>query len=246
MALQPWRKGIITRIEQETYNTRRFWIQVPELECFDFIPGQFVTLDLPIHEKVNKRVRSYSIASWPDRTNVFELLIVVLEGGLGTNYLFNEIAVGSELVFRGPQGVFTLPQQLEKDYYFICTGTGIAPFRSMLHHINNHKVPHQNINLIFGTRTQKELLYFEELRRLEGEIEGFHFSPTLSREDWDGCCGYVHAVYENIIHQRQIEKGELPPAQFFLCGWKAMVDEAKQRIVKLGYDRKDIHLELYG
>ena len=108
MALQPWRTGKVIRIENETYNTRRFWIQIPELEKFDFIPGQFITLDLPIHEKPNKRIRSYSIASWPDGTNVVELVIVLLEGGLGTTYLFNKIDVGSELTLRGPQGVFTL------------------------------------------------------------------------------------------------------------------------------------------
>src|ERR1043165_7463461 len=113
MALQPWRKGIVTRIEDETYNTRRFWIQVPELESFDFTPGQFVTLDLPIHEKPNKRWRSYSIASWPDGTNVFELVIVLLEGGAGTTYLFNHVKEGSELTLRGPQGVFVLPQTIE-------------------------------------------------------------------------------------------------------------------------------------
>jgi len=49
--LQPWRTGIVIRIEDETQSTRRFWIQVNELERFDFTPGQFVTLDLPIHEK---------------------------------------------------------------------------------------------------------------------------------------------------------------------------------------------------
>src|SRR6478609_10719955 len=135
MALQPWQKGVITRIEQETYNTRRFWIQLPETGRFDFQPGQFVTLDLPIHEKPAKRIRSYSIASWPDGTNVFELLIVLLEGGAGTTYLFNEIREGSELTLRGPQGVFVLPEEIERDIYLICTGTGIAPFRSMIHHI---------------------------------------------------------------------------------------------------------------
>src|SRR6188508_1170160 len=114
MALQPWRKGIITRIENETYNTRRFWIQVPELDSFDFIPGQFVTLDLPIHEKPTRRWRSYSIASWPDNTNVFELLIVLDRKGLGTPYLFNDVKPGSELVFRGPQGVFVLKEPLDK------------------------------------------------------------------------------------------------------------------------------------
>ena len=61
MAVQPWRIGKVIKIENETTDTRRFWFQVPELESFDFKPGQFVTLDLPIHEKPNKRWRSYSM-----------------------------------------------------------------------------------------------------------------------------------------------------------------------------------------
>ena len=246
MALQPWRTGIVTKIINETYNTRRFWIQIPDMESFDFTPGQFVTIDLPIHEKPNKRWRSYSIASWPDGTNTIELLIVLLEGGLGTTYLFNEVKEGSELTLRGPQGVFTLPEPIEKDLYFICTGTGIAPFRSMVHYMQLHDVPHKNVYLIFGTRAQNDLVYFDDMRALEKEVQGFQFIPTLSREKWEGCCGYVHAVYENLLNQNRKDGNGLPPANFFLCGWKAMVDEAKHRIVDLGYDRKDIHLELYG
>lgn len=245
MAVQPWRKGIVTRIEQETYNTRRYWIQVPEVEVFDFQPGQFVTLDLPIHEKTNKRWRSYSIASWPDGTNVFELLIVLLEGGTGTTFLFNEVRVNSELTFRGPQGVFTLPQEIDRDLFFICTGTGIAPFRSMIHHIQRHGVSHKDIYLIYGTRTKADLLYQDEMNRLQGEVENFHYLPTLSREKWEGCCGYVHAIYENLVHEKK--KGSaLPPASFYLCGWKNMIDEARKRIADLGYDKKAIHFELYG
>lgn len=246
MALLPWQKGIVTRIEDATYNTRRFWITLSETDRFDFLPGQFVTLDLPIHEKPNKRWRSYSIASWPDGTNTFELLIVLLEGGAGTTYLFNEVKEGSELTLRGPQGVFTLPQQIDKDLYLVCTGTGIAPFRSMVHYIKLHNIPHQNIYLIFGTRARRDLLYLDEMRRLETEVENFHFIPTLSREQWDGCCGYVHAIYENLVHEKLNGSTELPPANFYLCGWKNMVDEAKQRIINLGYDKKMIHLELYG
>lgn len=246
MALQPWQKGIVTRIENETYNTRRFWIKLPDVVSFDFVPGQFVTLDLPIHEKPNKRWRSYSIASWPDGTNVFELLIVLLDGGVGTTYLFNEIREGSEITLRGPQGVFTLHHPIEHDLYFICTGTGIAPFRSMVHNLQRHQLAHKDIYLIFGTRMKQDLLYLEEMRSLEQEVPGFHYMPTLSREQWDGCCGYVHALYENLVHQKMADGTALPPAMFYLCGWKNMVDEAKQRIQQLGYDRKSIHLELYG
>lgn len=238
MALQPWQPGKVIRIEDATYNTRRFWIEVSSQEQFDFIPGQFVTLDLPIHEKISKRIRSYSIASWPDGTNVFELVIVLLEGGQGTTYLFNEVKEGSGLTLRGPQGVFVLKEtDLKKDLFFVCTGTGIAPFRSMVHYIKLHNIPHKNIYLLFGTRTQKDLLYYDELKNLE--LEGFHYIPTLSREQWDGRTGYVHAIYEELCKDRQ-------EAGFFLCGWKNMIDEAKQRIMAMGYDRKSIHQELYG
>ena len=129
--LEPWRTGKVIRIEEATINTKRFWIAVQDVDRFDFLPGQFVTLDLPIHEKRNKRWRSYSIASYPDGTNVIELVIVLLEGGVGTHYLFNEIKVGSELQLRGPQGVFILPKEIDKNLFLICTGTGVAPFRSM-------------------------------------------------------------------------------------------------------------------
>ncbi|HEX2534583.1 MAG TPA: FAD-dependent oxidoreductase [Chitinophagaceae bacterium] len=233
-------------MEQETYNTRRFFIEIPEVSSFDFQPGQFITLDLPIHDKPNKRWRSYSIASRPDGTNIIELLIVWLESGAGTTYLFNEVKEGTELTLRGPQGVFVLPADLNRDLYMICTGTGIAPFRSMLQHIHTHNLPHRDLYLVFGTRTQRDLLYHEELKALEQTLPGFYFLPTLSREQWEGCCGYVHTVYESRVQEQRERTGTLPEAQFFLCGWKAMVDEAKERILRLGYEKKAIHLELYG
>ena len=239
MALQPWRIGKVIRIEDETKDTRRFWIEVPEMEDFNFIPGQFVTLDLPIHEKVNKRWRSYSIASWPDGTNVFELVIVLDKKGAGTPYLFNEVSVGSELTFRGPQGVFVIKGDLDKDVFMICTGTGVAPFRSMIHYIKNNNIPHRKIYLVFGCRTKDTLLYYEELKKLQESMPEFSYIPTLSREIWDGKSGYVHPIYESLCEDRK-------PAQFFLCGWKGMIDEAKKRIVEMGYDKKSIHSEIYG
>jgi CDP-4-dehydro-6-deoxyglucose reductase len=239
MALLPWRKGRVIRIENETAVTKRYWIEVPELTSFDFIPGQFVTLNLPIHEKANKRWRSYSIASWPDGTNVFELIIVLDKKGAGTNYIFHEVNVGAELTFRGAQGVFILKEPLDKDVFLICTGTGIAPFRSMAQHIKNKNIPHKNITLIFGCRTKDTLLYYDEMKKLEESLPGFSYVPTLSREEWEGRTGYVHNIYEEMCRDKK-------PAAFMLCGWRGMIDEAKQRILDMGYDAKDIHVEIYG
>lgn len=240
--LEQWYTGVVTKIVNETHNTRRFWIRVPEKATFDFKPGQFITLDLPIHEKKNKRWRSYSIASHPNGSNEIELVIVLLEGGAGSTYLFTEVTEGSELLLQGPLGKFTLPDQMEKDLFLICTGTGIAPFRSMIHHLKLHDIPHPNIYLISGSRKEGDLLYKAEMMQLQQEMPGFQYIPTLSREEdtsWAGRKGYVHAVYEELLADKR-------PAHFYLCGWKAMIDEARQRIQAMGYDRHDVHLELYG
>lgn len=243
MAAQPWQTGKIIRIENETASTKKFWIQIPELERFDFIPGQFVTLDLPIHEQPNKRWRSYSIASAPDGTNVFELIIVLMEGGLGTNYLFNEAVVGTAFPVRGPQGHFVLTDPIATDIFMVCTGTGIAPFRSMIQHIHHNNIPHKDIYLIYGTRKCQDALYLEELLDLKQKLPGFHYFPTFSREETvaEGLCiGYVHGIYE------QLMEGKTEMAHFYLCGWKDMITEARQRIQDLGVDKKSIHFELYG
>ncbi len=240
---EPWRTGKIVKIEDTNYNTKQFWIQIPELNAFDFKPGQFVTLDLPIHEQKNKRWRSYSIASHPDGTNIIELIIVLLEGGAGTTYLFNEATVGTEMLLRGPQGVFTLPDTLNKNLFLICTGTGIAPFRSMINYIKLHNIPFEgNIYLIFGCRTLQDSLYFDEMQQLEKEIPNFYYLPTYSREAEDKNVrrGYVHKVYEELID------GKPPEAHFYLCGWKNMIDDARKNLAAMGYDKKSIHFELYG
>jgi CDP-4-dehydro-6-deoxyglucose reductase len=237
--LPEWQTGIIRRVEQVNKATRSYFIELPSQEKFDFTPGQFVTLDLPIHEQRNRRWRSYSIASAPDGTNMIELLIVLVEGGAGTEYLFNKTDVGSELTLRGPQGVFVLPKDISENVFLVCTGTGVAPFRAMMADMVRNPRPHGPIHLIFGCRNQSELMYREELESLTKQVPDFHYHPTLSREQWDGKMGYVHPIYESLCADKQ-------PAQFMLCGWKAMIDEARHRIQDMGYDRKKVHLELYG
>jgi CDP-4-dehydro-6-deoxyglucose reductase len=243
MAAQPWRNATIIRIEDETSSTKRFWIQIPELDHFDFIPGQFVTLDLPIHEQPNKRWRSYSIASAPDGTNVFELVIVLLEGGLGTTYLFNEAKVGTQFPLRGAQGHFVLPDPITTDIIMVCTGTGVAPFRSMVQYIHHKNIPHKNLYLIYGTRKCSDALYLNEMLDLKQKLPNFHYFPTFSRETTvtDGLhIGYVHGIYEKLM------EGRAEKPEFFLCGWKDMITDARQRIQALGVDKKSIHFELYG
>ena len=237
-----WHEAIIQDISQLTPNVRSFRLKVPELEKFEFQAGQFVTFDLPIGDKRLQRWRSYSIASAPGSDNALELCIVRSAEGLGTRYLFEEVGPGDTLKFKGPDGAFFLPENIQKDIVLICTGTGVAPFRSMLLDIQQRKIPHRNIHLIFGTRTEADILYRDEFEALVKTLPGFRYDVALSREpDWLGWKGYVHQIYTHHYAEKR------PDVQFYLCGWSNMIDEAvAELIVKLGYDRTQVVYELYG
>jgi ferredoxin-NADP reductase len=237
-----WYNAPIIRIEDECPNTKRFWVEIPELESFDFKAGQFVTMDLPVHEKRLHRWRSYSIANAPDGGNILEFCIVRLEGGLATRYFFEEAQVGTVLRFKGPDGTFTLPERLDKKLVMICTGTGVAPFRSMLLDIERREEPFESIHLIFGTRYENGILYRRELEAFREKWPHFQYDIALSREpEWQGYKGYVHQIYMERYAEPQ------PDITFYLCGWSNMIDDAVANlIVKLGYDKSQVRYELYG
>lgn len=237
-----WYEGIVKKITQVAPEVREFHLEIPGLSTFDFKAGQFITFDLPIGEKRLLRWRSYSIANPPNGSNILELCIVRSEDGPGSHYLFDEIKEGAVLKFKGPDGGFLLPEIIDKDLVFICTGTGIAPFRSMILDINNSGKAHKGIHLIFGTRYENGLLYRSEMEELEKTMPGFRYEFALSREeDWTGYKGHVHQIY---MGQYQNPR---PDVAFYICGWSNMIDEAVENLLlKLGYERNQIFFELYG
>lgn len=241
-----WFNSKVIRIEDETPTTKRFWVEVEDVDSFDFKAGQFITMDLPVGEKRRERWRSYSIANAPDGTNVLEFCIVYLEGGRGTTWFFDEAKLGSHIKFKGPAGTFVLPEEIEHDLVFICTGTGVAPFRSMIGDICRRRKSYKGIHLIFGTRHTGGILYREEFEKLVADMPGFQFDVALSREEnlpetmFGIHSGYVHPIYLEKYAQPD------PNRHFYLCGWTEMVDEARKNLADLGYDSSQVNFELYG
>lgn len=237
-----WHTGYIVKIEDHNEHTRSFWIQVPDVMSLEFIPGQFITMDLPIHEKRNKRWKSYSIASHPDGSNIIELCVVYLHGGLGTTYLFEEAKIGTQIKFKGPLGMFTLPKNLDQEIIMIATGTGVAPFRSIMKYIDAHSLAFKHMHIIFGTRQEDGILYRAEFENLARQYPNFLFDVALSRdENWIGYKGHVHEVYKEKYPNYNENR------KFYLCGWRNMIDEARKILSEdLGYHKSQILFEIYG
>jgi ferredoxin-NADP reductase len=249
-----WYDSEIVGIEQQSPTTRLFKIKVLGEEPITFKAGQFVTMDLPISEKRLKRWRSYSIANAPNTDGTsrnnreggydLEFSIVKSENSTGgSRFLFEEATIGTPIRFKGPDGTFTLRQpSADKDLVFICTGTGVAPFRSMIWDIYNQQIPHRNIHLIFGGRYEHDILFRDEFSFFEKHLDGFKFDAALSRQtDWSGHKGYLHGIYTEGY------KNVRPDVDFYICGWSNMIDDVVAKlIVDLGYDKSQVHYELYG
>ncbi|MEM9258746.1 MAG: FAD-binding oxidoreductase [Bacteroidota bacterium] len=243
--MSKWKPAVIRRIEQRSPTVRSFWLELPDRERLEFRAGQFLTLDLPISERRRERWRSYSIAAAADGTNQAELCIVRLPQGKGTGYLFYEAEVGTEVQTKEPGGVFTLPATpLTTDIVMVCTGTGVAPFRAMLQ--ERLAMESVNFHLIFGCRRPEDILYAEEFTELARKHDNFTYTVTLSRElteskaGLEALSGYVHQVYERDYAKVRAD------LKFYLCGWAVMVDEAKDRLLTMGYPASQIVEELYG
>lgn len=201
-----------------------------------FQSGQFVIIDFG---KLNHTysTRSYSIADIR-HGNTIELCVSLKQDGAATPLLFNS-KVGDQLKVSIPQGRFVLPDVLETENIgFVCTGTGVAPFRAMIKDLLEYRKYTGKVYLFFGCRTQIDILYREEFEELQNKYSNFHYTPVLSRESWSGANGYVHKHYEGIFKDK-------PNAIIYLCGWTNMIKETRDNLKTFGYTRSEIKVEFY-
>ena len=167
--------------------TRHLEFTLVDSDEFRFIPGQFVSIVQP---KPDGRVhtRAYSLASAPSADNRFELCLNRVPGGIFSGPLF-ELKPGETVEMKPPLGMFVL-RQPPRDSLLIATGTGIAPFRSML--LANLKEDSPQFILLFGVRYESHLMYRSEFEGMALGYPRFRFWPTLSRpeRDWPPHCNF--------------------------------------------------------
>lgn len=180
----------------------------------EFAPGQYVTL------RYDDTPRPYSVACSPNESYL-EMAIRRVPGGTLTSDLCDDVSAGQDVTLRGPNGDFTLQEPSERDMVFLCTGTGVAPFRSMIDYTfeegrDEYDGTERDLWLFLGTGWKDDVAYRDELQRLDDERDNFHFVPTLSREeylsDWEGETAYVQQTLLKYVESEAVEDADLPPA----------------------------------
>ncbi len=217
---------------------RHFEFEARDREELAFTPGQFVS----VLERIDSKeiTRAYSIAS-PRGGNRFALCLNRVSNGIVSPYLF-DLKPGDEVEMGEPLGYFTL-RHPGRRAVFIATGTGIAPFRSIL--LDHLPRTSPEITLLFGVRYEAGLLYRGELEQLAERYRSFQFMPTISRpgEEWSGRIGRVQKHLDDALALRNDD--ERVTIDVYVCGLEEMVDDVRAELKRRGFDRKQIIYEKY-
>jgi ferredoxin-NADP reductase len=231
--------------EMLTPYARRIDIRRSDGEPFGFRAGQFLMMHF---EHEGKRLnRSYSMANPlpPGETcETLELCIALVDGGLGSA-IVREWAPGSTFTVSGPHGRFVLREKETQNLVLVGTGTGIAPYRSMIPQITSAIAAGRTVDLLFGARDTDQFLYDDEWRELAASFDRFTYWPCASDPSdpaaWrtrGGTVGRVQVALEELEY-------ETDETLFYLCGNEHMVDDVKQRLGDADVPRRHIRTEAY-
>ena len=205
---------------------------------FKFTAGQFARIGLMVGGELV--VRAYSVVSSPFDETLEFFSIVVPDGAFTSN--LQHLKVGDELYLEKiSYGYLTLAryqQPLPQDLWLLATGTGLAPFLSMLQDFETWQ-NYQKITLVYSVRTQAELAYVERIQEIaatfgEGHT-GFRFVPIITRDPQAA----LHQRLPILIENGQLEAFVGQPfnpatSHIMLCGNPQMVEDTKEALKQRG------------
>lgn len=210
--------------------------------AFTYLPGQFVTVHFEHQGKALKR--SYSVANEPLGQNRIEFAAGFVEGGPGTELLFN-LKPGDTIQISGPFGRLIFREDTPKRYILVATSTGITPFRSMLNELSKRlqQNPMTQAVILQGVQRREELLYAEEFKAFAQTHEQVTFRPYFSRMQPEELqeseyCGYVQKAFDELnLNQEQ--------DVVYLCGNPGMIDDAFEYLKDRGFAPQQVIREKY-
>ena len=211
-------------------------------EPFAFEPGQYGTLGLlgPAGKLVQ---RPMSISSSADDLSEYEFFIRLVPEGAFTPLLW-ERRVGDPINLRGPKGRFLL-QDDARTCVFVASGTGLAPFMSMLETLRG-RGQQREIHLLHGVSYDHDLAWRQQLEALAGDAFPLHYTGTVSRPqhspEWSGLTGRVETVLGAHLDQQRLTAEN---ATLYLCGNPEMITAVDELATARGFAPEQIRKELY-
>lgn len=232
----------VSRIFEETADVKTFRL----VAChnggipFSYLPGQFLTLTLPVGEKPIRR--SYTISSSPTQGYYCEITVKREDQGAGSRYLHDVLSEGDTLEVQAPSGKFTFTGEEANSVVLIGGGVGITPMMSITRALTDMGWT-GDIHFVISCRDPQHLIFADELQRLQQRHSNLHVHTAMSRIEHD-TSGY-HAG--RLTKERLAEwVPDITKQRIHLCGAPTMMDSVKQMLGELHVPSEQIHSEDFG
>ncbi len=253
-SLETWTQGTkqvkCVQIINETNDVKTFTFVAEPPVKFNYQPGQFVTLNLNIDGKSVKR--SYSISSTPSRPHSLEITVKRVPAptdeptappGLVSNWLHDNLKVGSQIEINAPMGKFTNFAHPSAKVFFISAGSGITPMMSMSRWICDTV---SNVDIIFlhSARSPEDIIFRQELEMMTARYPNFKLAITVTRpvpgQPWYGYTGRINETILPAIAPDYKDR------TVYVCGPNTFMEATKELLQKLDFPMENYYEESFG
>ncbi len=224
--------------DRQDYNDRysQYHFELVQPFSLENEAGQYVLLQVDPTTS-----RAYSMTDRPDIDSSFELLVDHQPAGKGTTFL-RQLPLGASADFIAPLGHFVIKDNPNiKNFCFVATGSGIAPFKSILTDRLQLRNDQRSFTLFWGMRHDNELFWLDFFWDLQKNFPNFNFVPVVSQPSpsWQLTTGHV---------TDQLAKLDFTSdTKFYLCGNPTMVNAVKTLLLTDKHqDLTQIIIEQFG
>ena len=236
-----WQLGEVVTTQPETARTKSITLIVPN--WMGHQAGQHVDVRLTAADGYQAE-RSYSIASPPEEAPRVTLTVERLDDGEVSPYLTEELRVGDKLELRGPiGGYFVWEAQMGGPLLLVAGGSGIVPLMAMLRH-RAAAGGSVATRLLDSSRSYADIIYRDELDRLDQADQMLEVVQTLTRGQPPGWTGYHRRIDTDMLREVAWPSEQYP--QMYICGPTPFVETAAASLVTLGYEPARIKTERFG
>lgn len=241
---------------------RTYWTDAKELECmmiipeapdvtsfcfktaddswFRYLPGQFITLELPVGPE--PLLRTYTLSSSPSRPLSISVTVKAQKDSIGSRWMLENVKVGDRLRAYGPGGIFTFMQYPADKYLFISAGSGVTPMMSMTRWLFDNG-EHTDIALISCARRPSELIFEPELRRMAQRVPDIKLSFVVEEDDpfsaWAGYRGRLNQLMLELMAPDYMER------EIFCCGPEPFMKTVRDVLNAAGFEMAHYHEESF-
>jgi len=222
----------VDEVTQETQDTWSLYFKGRKLA---YKPGQFMVIRLRRNGKTSES-HPFTISSSPtqDRLSISVKSVGDFTATIG------DTKPADIAYIDVPYGIFSFLNHDSDNLVFVAGGIGITPLMSMLRYIHDSDLK-RNVTLIWGNKADKDIVFREELGKMEGEMPSLKVVHIMSKqEDWQGEKGYVDA--EKI--KKHVDS--LQESEFFICGPPVMMNSVIKVLKSLGVSKGKIHYEKFA